>query len=75
MGARREGSVFGALTAFPTTAEQDIELLERGEGTNRFKLAVEYRVWKKAILSTSWNRERDTRREREREGERTDAVT
>ena len=39
------------LTAFPTTAEQDIELLERGEGTNRFKLAVEYRVWKKAILS------------------------
>jgi hypothetical protein len=38
------------LTAFATTPEQDLDLLERGEGTHRFKLAVEYRLRKKAIL-------------------------
>jgi hypothetical protein len=38
------------LLGFPTTAEQDMELLEAEEGSDRFKLAVEFRLRKKAIL-------------------------
>lgn len=38
------------LVALPTTAEQDLELIEAGGGSDRFQLAVEFRLRKKAIL-------------------------
>ena len=67
------------LAAFPTVSGAGYRVLEHARG-RRFKLATEYRVWKKAILSHFLESERgDTRAERESEreseGGRTDAVT
>lgn len=38
------------LLQFPTTAEEDLALLESSQGSARLKLAVEFRLRKKAIL-------------------------
>lgn len=38
------------MKGFPTTMEEDMELLEGEQASDRFKLAVEFRLRKKAIL-------------------------